>query len=262
MDHKDVKKYWEENAENWTKLSRMGYDIYRDYINTPEFFKILPKISGLKGLDIGCGEGYNTRIAADRGAKMTAVDISNIFIKNAIELEMKHPRGIKYQVANGINLPFENETFDFVMSTMSFMDMKESEQSFKEAYRVLKNAGFFQFSITHPCFNSSFLERIKDNDNKNLKGFVIGNYFNENQEDIEEWIFSAAPVDITKNMRKFRVPRFHKTLSNWLNTLINIGFTLERFSEPYPDAKALEKYPNLKSSFLIPWSLIIQCRKY
>jgi ubiquinone/menaquinone biosynthesis C-methylase UbiE len=261
MKHKDVEKYWEENAENWTKLSRLGYDVYRNSINTPEFFKILPDISGLNGLDIGCGEGYNTRFAAERGSKMTAIDFSTTFIRHAIELEEKNPIGINYQVVNAVNLPFENETFDFVISTMSFMDMKDAEKGLEEAYRVLKKTGLFQFSITHPCFNSTVREWIRD-DNNTLKGLVIGNYFKETQGDIEEWIFSAAPSELTKNMRKFRVPRFHRTLSNWLNTLINIGFTLEMFSEPYPDSKTLEKYPNLKSSFLIPWSLIIQCRKY
>ncbi len=66
MDHKEVGKYWNENAQGWTKLSRLGYDKYRNLLNTPIFFKILPNVDGLKGLDIGCGEGYNTRITAKK----------------------------------------------------------------------------------------------------------------------------------------------------------------------------------------------------
>ena len=81
MDDKEVGKYWDENAENWTRLARMGYDQSRDLINSPAFFKMLPDIAKLKGLDIGCGEGYNTRIAAKKGAKLTAIDISKVFIK-------------------------------------------------------------------------------------------------------------------------------------------------------------------------------------
>ena len=80
MKDEEVGKYWEENAENWTKLARLGYDRCRDLINSPGFFSILPDISGLKGLDIGCGEGYNTRIAAKKGGLMTAIDISKTFI--------------------------------------------------------------------------------------------------------------------------------------------------------------------------------------
>jgi trans-aconitate methyltransferase len=41
-----------------------GHDIYRDHLNTPAFFAMLPDVEGLAGLDIGCGEGHNTRLLA------------------------------------------------------------------------------------------------------------------------------------------------------------------------------------------------------
>ena len=94
MDNKDVGNYWDKNAENWIRLSRMGYDRCRDLINSPAFFKMLPDIKKLKGLDIGCGEGYNTRIAAKRGATLTAIDISEVFIASAKEDERQEPLGI------------------------------------------------------------------------------------------------------------------------------------------------------------------------
>jgi hypothetical protein len=50
MDHKEVGRYWNENAEAWTQLARAGYDVYRDYFNTPAFFEMLPDVSGLRGL--------------------------------------------------------------------------------------------------------------------------------------------------------------------------------------------------------------------
>lgn len=31
MDHEEVGRYWNGNAETWTKLARAGYDVYRDY---------------------------------------------------------------------------------------------------------------------------------------------------------------------------------------------------------------------------------------
>ncbi len=42
MDHIEVKRYWEENAATWTQLVRAGYDVYRDCLNTPAFFDMLP----------------------------------------------------------------------------------------------------------------------------------------------------------------------------------------------------------------------------
>ena len=45
MNHKEVGRYWDKNAEVWTRLSRAGYDVYRDYLNTPAFFKMLPDVT-------------------------------------------------------------------------------------------------------------------------------------------------------------------------------------------------------------------------
>jgi hypothetical protein len=33
MDHEEVGRYWDENAEVWTELVRAGYDHYRDGLN-------------------------------------------------------------------------------------------------------------------------------------------------------------------------------------------------------------------------------------
>jgi trans-aconitate methyltransferase len=68
MDHEEVGRYWDANAEAWTELVRAGYDHYRDGLNTPAFLEMLPDVEGLAGLDVGCGEGHNTRLVAERGA--------------------------------------------------------------------------------------------------------------------------------------------------------------------------------------------------
>jgi 2-polyprenyl-3-methyl-5-hydroxy-6-metoxy-1,4-benzoquinol methylase len=75
----ELARYWESNAHARAVLARMGYDIYRDSLNTPAFLEFLPDVTGIHGLDIGCGEGSNTRLLADRGARMTAIDISPTF---------------------------------------------------------------------------------------------------------------------------------------------------------------------------------------
>lgn len=72
MDDKEVGKYWNENAKNWIKLAKLGYDRCRDLINSPAFFKMLPDINDLKGIDIGCGEGYNTRICSKKRCRVNS----------------------------------------------------------------------------------------------------------------------------------------------------------------------------------------------
>ena len=261
MDNKDVGKFWDENAENWTKLARMGYDRSRNLINSPAFFKMLPDISGLNGLDIGCGEGYNTRIAAKKGAKLTAIDISEVFIKYAKETEQQQPLGIEYKIASGTELPFPDNDFDFAIATMSLMDMVENERAISEAYRVIKPGGFFQFSITHPFLaNSDYATWIRNEEGRKT-GFIIKDYFKQFNGELQEWIFGAAPKEITEKMKKFKIPRFTRTLSDWLNLLIANGFILEEFCEPYADDETLKKYPQEYDSRIIPYFLIIRCRK-
>ena len=49
FDHSAVGELWNANAEAWTTLTRLGYDKYRDHINTPAFMDMLPDVTGLRG---------------------------------------------------------------------------------------------------------------------------------------------------------------------------------------------------------------------
>lgn len=270
MDDKEVAKFWDENAENWTKLTRLGYDRCRNLINTPAFFKMLPDVTGLTGLDIGCGEGYNTRIAVKKGAKMTAIDISETFIKYAKETEENEPLGITYRFANAVDLPFPDDHFHFIMATMSLMDIADHKKALAEAFRVLKPNGFFQFSISHPV-STGMWEWVRDENDKlrtsdgtlqpRKTGFIVKDYFKMVDGEIGEWIFGAAPKKMTEKMEKFRIPRFNHTLSEWLNLLIKSGFKLEEFCEPYASDEILKEYPEEYDSRIAPFFLIIRCRK-
>src|SRR5262249_11673190 len=151
MNHEEVGRFWNANADAWTKLARAGFDVYRDYLNTPAFFAMLPDVNGLSGLDIGCGEGHNTRLLAQCRAMVTAIAIAAAFIAHAKQLEEQEPLGIDYRVASAVELPFAVATFDFATGFMSIMDIPETDRVLAEAYRVLKPGGFLQFSITHPC---------------------------------------------------------------------------------------------------------------
>src|SRR5437773_2362600 len=138
MNHREVGKMWDSNAEAWTRLARMGCDTSRDVVNTPCFLAMLPNVAGLRGLDVGCGEGNNTRLVAARGARLAAIDISATFIRHAREMEVREARGISHARASAVELPFASGSFDFAMATMSFMDMPEHEKVVAEAWRVLK----------------------------------------------------------------------------------------------------------------------------
>src|SRR3712207_6940751 len=103
MDHEEVGRFWNANADAWTKLARAGYDVYRDHLNTPAFFEMLPNVAGLAGVDIGRGERPNTPPLAKRGAQVTAIDIVEVFISNARQVEGHGTFGIDFRVASADN---------------------------------------------------------------------------------------------------------------------------------------------------------------
>jgi ubiquinone/menaquinone biosynthesis C-methylase UbiE len=259
MDHKQVRRYWNQNAEVWTQLARAGYDVYRDYLNTPAFLTMLPDVKRLRGLDIGCGEGHNTRLLARRAARVTAIDVSEVFIQHALGLETRESLGIDYQVASAVELPFPDATFDFATAFMSLMDIPETDRALSEAYRVLKPGGFLQFSITHPCFDTPHRRTLRDQ-----KGIMyaveVADYFRNVQGDVFQWLFSGAPPQVRQDLPKFKVPRFTRTLSQWLNLLIETGFCLERIEEPRPDDETVRACPNIQGAQVVAYFLHIRAR--
>jgi SAM-dependent methyltransferase len=260
MDHEDVGRYWDDNAEVWTELVRAGYDHYRDGLNTPAFLEMLPEVNGLSGLDVGCGEGHNTRLLAERGARMTGIDISRTFIRYAREAELEQPPGIRYEIASAVDLPFDGASFDFATAFMSLMDIPETELVLAEVFRVLRPGGFFQFSITHPCFDTPHRENLRD-DTGRTYAIEVGDYFRRQRGEVDVWIFGAAPRELKESLRHFRMPRFTRTLSEWLNLLVEMGFVLERFGEPYPDDEAVRELPGLQDAQVVAYFLHVHARK-
>jgi ubiquinone/menaquinone biosynthesis C-methylase UbiE len=260
MDHKQAGQLWNESAESWAKLARAGYDIYRDHLNTPAFFAMLPDVEGLVGLDIGCGEGHNTRLLAQRGARMSAIDISEVFIKHAQDTEKETPLGIDYRVASAVDLPFTENAFDFAAAFMSLMDIPETDRALAESFRVLKPGGFLQFSMTHPCFDTPHRRNLRDANHRTY-AIEVGDYFKGNDGEIDEWLFKAAPAEVKQGMRKFRLPLFRHTLSYWLNLLIKTGFQLEHVEEPRPSDETVATVPGLQDAQVVSYFLHLRVRK-
>src|SRR5262245_15611562 len=205
MDHLEVGRYWNDSADAWTKLARAGYDVYRDYLNTPAFFALLPPIAGLRGLDIGCGEGYNTRLLAQLGAQVWALDLADVFVAYANAAERDEPMGIDYRVASAVALPFFDNSFDFATAFMSLMDVPETDLAVAEAWRVVKPGGFLQFSITHPCFDTPHRRNLRGGDRKTY-AIEVGNYFTNLKGEVGYWIFKAAPPELKAGLERFRTP--------------------------------------------------------
>lgn len=95
-------------------------------------------------LDIGTGPGrllYALRQTFPQ-AHLTGVDISPAMVEQALKVRTKHPdRNIDFQIAGADRLPFDNESFDIVVSTGSIHHWKNMVPALDEIHRILKPGG-------------------------------------------------------------------------------------------------------------------------
>lgn len=260
MESKEVARYWEANAENWTRLSRDGHDVYRDAVNTPAFLAMLPPIEGLTGLDIGCGEGANTRLLARRGARMHAIDVASTFIRHAQAEEEHEPLGISYQAGDGTALSFPDASFDFATAFMSLMDMPDQGRALDEAARVLRHGGFLQFSILHPCFTPPHRRVLRDAQGT-TQAIEVARYFDCSEPYLDVWMFSTVPDEVRAGVEPFRIPVFHRTLSSWVDLICRAGLIIEQFGEPSASAEVAAAIPAVADTRVAPLFLHVRARK-
>jgi SAM-dependent methyltransferase len=255
VERPDTREIWEANAGAWVELSRAGYDVYRDLVNTPAFLAALPDVRTKVGLDLGCGEGHNTRLVADRGAHVIALDISPTFLAAAAE-QRDH---IRYVEGDGAVLPFRDDAFDFVVAFMSLMDVADPEATLREIARVLRAGGFVQFSIVHPATSTSMRNWV-DGPNGERQALAIAGYFEEGTV-TERWLFSAAPDDVRARHEPFRITYARLTLAGWLNAVAAAGLTIEFVAEPCADEPTARDHPEVADTRIVPYFLHVRARR-
>lgn len=143
---------------------------------------------------------------------------------------------------------------------MSLMDCADFEIALREIHRVLRSGAFLQFSITHPCFSSPHRRLLRTVEGQ-AYALEVGRYFERVDGQIERWIFSAAPTELKAHLKKFEVPTFHRTLSEWLNGVMRAGFTLEQIAEPMADTETARRHPQVADTRVAAHFLHVRCRK-
>ena len=107
----------------------------------PDFVSHYNLTKDSKILDVGCAKGFMLYdfIKLMPGIDVRGVDISNYAIDNSIP-EIKN----YLKVANALELPFDNNEFDLVISitTVHNLEIEECKKSIKEISRVSKKNSF------------------------------------------------------------------------------------------------------------------------
>jgi len=225
-------------------------------VNTPAFFALLPPVDGLLCLDLGCGEGHNTRLLAGQGARIVALDVAESFIAAAAGEDR---RGIRYLVADGAVLPFGASSFDAVTAFMSLMDVADPERTLHEVARVLRPGGFVQFSVVHPVISAPVGRWVHDESGVR-QGRVVGQYFYQGPL-TERWTFSAAPVAMRERHQPFTITYARRTLTGWLSAVLAVGLNIEAIAEPHASEETAAAHPEVADTRIAPYFLIVRARK-
>jgi hypothetical protein len=124
---------------------------------------------------------------------------------------------------------------------------------------VLGPGGFFQFSISHPCFDLPYRKKVFDESGKEI-AVQVGGYY-ENSHRIFEWQFSGMPDGMRESLPKFRNPYIRRTLSEWFNMTIGAGFAIDRINEPFASSRQALECPAIADTRIVPHFLIVRARK-
>ncbi len=108
-------------------------------------FSLGPIYSGEAVLDIGCGGGFDTLVAArlvGPGGRAAGIDVTGEMIEQArANLALVNLQNVSFRVGEAEALPFPDQDFDVVISNGVFNLTLDKELALKEAHRVLKPGG-------------------------------------------------------------------------------------------------------------------------
>jgi SAM-dependent methyltransferase len=233
---------WETHAAWWIDGFTEGAD--------PEYVEqILPlaarELAGAKRvLDVGCGDGQVSRLAAGLGADVMALDPT----WNCVSVA--HSRGkASFTQAGAAGLPFRSGSFDAVVACLVFEHIRDVDDAIAEVARVLEPGGRFCFFLNHPLLqtpNSGWIDdQFLDPPEQYWR---IGEYLVENEtvEEVEKDVF---------------IPFIHRPLSRYINTLAANGLLLERMEEPSPPPGFLAKAEEYAAASTIPRLLYLRTRR-
>jgi ubiquinone/menaquinone biosynthesis C-methylase UbiE len=106
----------------------------------------LDLVAGSTLLDVGCGLGGPSRMAAERyDVQVTGVDLTPELVETAMTLAARTGLGerCRFLTTPGETLPFEDDSFDAAMMIHVGMNVPDKRSLFGEVHRVLSPGALF-----------------------------------------------------------------------------------------------------------------------
>jgi SAM-dependent methyltransferase len=132
---------WGARADDWAEV--------HEHNMSPVYEAVLDLVHagpGVSILEVGCGSGTNLRMAADRGAHVTALDAAPAFVEHT----RRRVPGADVRVGDLQFLPYEDGEFDAVVGFNSFQYAADVPAALREARRVLRAGGVLGITVWGP----------------------------------------------------------------------------------------------------------------
>lgn len=129
-------------AMNWGSAGR-AYEKFSEHFGDAicHCIDCLDPQPGERVLDVATGTGWAARRIAARGAEVHGIDFSKDLIDAARALAAEAELSIQFSTCDAEDLPFDDGSFDVVISTFGVMFVQRPEAAADELARVCKPGG-------------------------------------------------------------------------------------------------------------------------
>lgn len=137
-----ITDYWDYRAESYSQDNQKELATDKSAAWAKLIFSKVPNTDKpLKILDVGTGPGFFAILMAKFGHQVTAVDATANMLEQARDNARKNGVRIEFVQQDVQDLPFEDNTFDLVISRNVTWNLSQPEQAYTEWLRVLKPSG-------------------------------------------------------------------------------------------------------------------------
>lgn len=144
MQEKELTNFYSDHSDEIIKKRVHSSYALRRYVHEAQYesvAKYVPK--GARVLDAGCGEGALSVLLAERGVTVVGTDISKPNIERAQAFAKERGVTIPFSVADASALPFEDQSFDVVISSHVLEHLPDFDAGLRELLRVSRGRVIF-----------------------------------------------------------------------------------------------------------------------
>lgn len=181
---------------------------------------------GDRVLDLGCGNGRLLKLLKEKKITYTGIDISEKIIRQA-QSEFNENDQTKFLVGNALELPFDDNEFDVVISVAFFHHIPSNElrlKTLKEVRRVTGNNGVIIMTVWN-LWQKKYLKFIM----KNIFMKFIGLSNLDFKDALIPW---KKGKNVDRYYHAFTLSELRKLVNGSLLKLVDLGYTIRDKKRP------------------------------